>query len=128
MQSKINTNPVNTKIKVLYYAATVLLTLIMLFSVSNYLFNNEFIRAAYVNVGYPTYIIYPLAAAKILGLIAIWSRKSKFLTGLAYAGFFYNIVLAFFAHIMISDNAQWIAVIAFLAVVPSYFSSKRLFS
>jgi len=76
-------------------------------------------------MGYPTYIIYPLAVVKILGVIA--SRKNNFLTGLAYAGFFYNCILASFAHIMINDNSQWFAVAALIFVILSYFSSKRLF-
>lgn len=128
MQSTINTNSVNTKTKILYYGSTALLTLIMLFSASQYFFNHEFIRGAFQHLGYPTYLIYPMAVSKILGLIAIWSRKSQFLTGLAYAGFFYNVILAFFAHIAVSDHSQWIAVAAIIALVPSYFSSKKLFS
>lgn len=121
------TNKSTVVLKYVYHISTVLVTLIMAFSVSNYFFNHEFIRQAFINMGYPTYIIYPLATVKIFGVIAIWSRKVPLLTGLAYAGFFYNFVLAFFAHIMVSDNAQWIAVVALIAIVPSYFASKRLF-
>jgi len=127
MQNTINKNPIDAKTKFLYYGSTVLLTLIMLFSVSEYFFNHEFIRGAFQHLGYPIYLIYPMAISKILGLIAIWSRKSQLLTGLAYAGFFYNVILAFFAHIAVSDNAQWIAVASIIALIPSYFSSKRLF-
>ncbi len=128
MQDATNKNPTDTKTQILYYGSTTLLTLIMLFSASQYFFNHEFIRGAFQHLGYPTYLIYPMAVSKILGLIAIWSRKSQFLTGLAYAGFFYNVILAFFAHIAVSDNSQWIAVAAIIALVPSYFSSKKLFS
>ncbi|WP_159732164.1 DoxX family protein [Sphingobacterium sp. 18053] len=128
MENTINKKATDTKTKILYYASTTLLTLVMLFSASEYFFNHEFIRGAFQHLGYPTYLIYPMAISKILGLIAIWSRKSQFLTGLAYAGFFYNVILAFFAHIAVSDNSQWIAVAAIIALVPSYFSSKRLFA
>lgn len=129
MQNKSTniTSPSVSKIKLLYYGSTVLLTLIMAFSVGNYFFNHNFIREGFIKMDYPTYIIYPLAVVKILGVIAIWSRKNNLLTGLAYAGFFYNCILASFAHIMISDNSQWFAVAALIFVIISYFSSKRLF-
>ncbi|MGS2740875.1 DoxX family protein [Sinomicrobium sp. M5D2P17] len=109
-----------------YYIATLLFTLIIVFSVGNYLFNNDFIREGFIKMGYPTYIIYPLAAIKILGLVVIWSRKHNLLYGLAYAGFFYNCILAAFAHLMISDNGQWFAVVALILIVISYFMSKQL--
>jgi hypothetical protein len=42
-----------------------------------YIFNNAEIGNTFASVEYPTYIIYPLAAAKILGLIAIWTKGLK---------------------------------------------------
>jgi len=52
--------------KLIFYVATVILTGIMLFSVFNYFFNNEMIAGFYESMGYPKYLIYPLAIAKIL--------------------------------------------------------------
>ncbi|MCR9144067.1 MAG: DoxX family protein [bacterium] len=89
--------PTDGRTNLVYYVTTGIVTLIMTFSVGNYLFNHEFVREAFMKMGYPTYIVYPLAIAKILGLIAIWSRVSPLLTGLAYAGFFYDLVLAILA-------------------------------
>jgi len=115
------------KIKtILFYGATIVLTLIMCFSVYNYIFNHETISGFYKNMGYPTYLIYPLAIAKILGLIAIWGNFSKRLKEWAYAGFFYNVVLAFFAHYMISDGQELFAAIAFFAILISYFTGKQV--
>ena len=114
------------KIKLAYWVSTGLLTALMLMSVGMYIFNNEEISRTFVNVGYPTYIIYPLALAKILGLIAIWTKKSKALTEWAYAGFFFNFFLAFFAHFMISDGEFSGALIAIVLLFTSYFTSKRL--
>src|SRR5699024_1227590 len=99
----------------------------MVFPVGNYFFNYSFIRDGFIKMGYPIHIIYPLAVVKILEVIAIWSRKNNSLTGLAYAGLFYNCILASFAHIMISDNPQWPAVAALIFGILSCFSSKRLF-
>ena len=110
--------------KILFWASTGILTLIMFFSVYNYFFNHQMVSGFYVAMGYPTYLIYPLAMAKILGLVAIWGNFSKSLKEWAYAGFFFNTVLAFFAHIMISDGQHMGAVIAFVAVMISYFMGK----
>lgn len=128
MQNINDTSSSVTRIKFWYYGSTALITLIMAFSIGNYFFNHSFIREGFTKMGFPTYIIYPLAVAKILGLTAIWSRKSQLLTGLAYAGFFYNAILAFFAHFMISDDSQWFAAATIIFLIPSYFSSKRLFA
>lgn len=112
--------------KVLYWASTVILTLIMLFSAYNYFFNHEMIVGFFENMGYPTYLIYPLAIAKLLGLITIWGNFSASLKEWAYAGFFFNTILAFFAHYMVSDGQHIVAVIAFVAVMLSYFTGKQV--
>ncbi len=112
--------------KILFWTSTGILTLIMLFSVYNYFFNHQMVADFYVAMGYPTYLIYPLAIAKILGLVAIWGNFSKSLKEWAYAGFFFNTVLAFFAHVMISDGQHIGAVIAFVAVIISYFMGKMV--
>ena len=55
------------KIKIVYYISTGLLTLSMLFSAGMYLFNNAEVATMFTSFGYPTYIIYPYAVAKIFG-------------------------------------------------------------
>ena len=98
----------------------------MTFSVYNYFFNYDAISGFFVKMGYPTYLIYPLASAKILGLIAIWGNFSNALKEWAYAGFFFNTVLAFFAHFMINDGQHLGALIACGAVLLSYFFGKTV--
>ncbi len=112
--------------KILFWGSTVLFTLLMLFSVYNYLFNTAAITAAFESFGYPTYLIYPLAIAKLLGLVVLWGNFSKWLKEWAYAGFFFNSILAFFAHYMVSDGQQMGAVLAFVFVLISYFTGKTV--
>lgn len=114
------------KNKIIYYVATGLLTALMLFSVSMYIFNNPEIVKAFESMGYPTYLVYPLATAKVLGLIAIWFVANKSLKEWAYAGFFFNTLLAFFAHVMIGDGQQMGALIGFILVIISYTFSKKI--
>lgn len=115
------------KLTLVYYVSTSFLTLITSYAIVSYLTNYDYFHEAFVAFGYPAYLIYPLAALKFLGLLAIWIRKFQLLTSLAYAGFFYNIVLGFFAHVSVNDNKQWSALLALIFLVISYFSAKRLF-
>ncbi|MEL6917104.1 MAG: DoxX family protein, partial [Bacteroidota bacterium] len=63
---------------------------------------------------------------KILGLLAIWGNFSKWLREWAYAGFFFNTVLAFFAH-YISDGRDFeLVLVAIAAVLVSYFTGKTV--
>ena len=111
--------------KLIYWISTGLLCALMLFSAGMYLFANDVAVQAFTNLGFPTYIIYPLAIAKILAVIAILSRKSAFLKEWAYAGIFFDVVLAFTAHIMAQDGAWMMAFVGILLVVVSrYFDGK----
>lgn len=112
--------------KIIYYAATVLLTAVMLFSVSMYFFKHDMIKGAFESFGYPTYIIYPYAVAKLLGLVVLWLPGFKTLKEWAYAGFLYAFVLAFFAHYMVGDGEQGTAVVAIIVLIVSYIFYKRI--
>lgn len=112
--------------RIIFYASTGLFTLLMLFSAGMYVFNHEEIVKGFTSFGYPTYLIYPLATAKILGLIALWFFQKKTIVEWAYAGFFFNAILAFFAHVMIGDGEQVGAILAFVFLMTSYIFSKRI--
>ena len=112
--------------KIIFYVATALLSALMLFSAGMYIFDHETVKGMFTNFGYPTYIIYPYAVAKILGLIAIWAPGFKALKEWAYAGFFFAFILAFFAHVMIGDGEQMGAVMAMILLIVSYIFGKRM--
>ncbi|MEM1219204.1 MAG: DoxX family protein [Bacteroidota bacterium] len=116
----------DSTIRIIYYVSTGLLTLLMLFSAGMYLFNTEMIKEAFTALGYPTYIIYPLAIAKLLGLVAIWTRLSPTLFEWAYAGFFFDTLLAAAAHLMVQDGGQGAAFVGVVLVLVSYWASKRV--
>jgi hypothetical protein len=111
----------------MFWISSGLLSALMLLSASMYLFNHEEVSKNFIKLGYPTYIIYPLAIAKLLGIITILYRKCKTLTEWAYAGFSFNFTLAFFAHIMIGDGQEMGAIIALLLLCSSYFFYKKTF-
>jgi hypothetical protein len=111
--------------KIIYYVATGLLSVIMLLSSTMYVVNNEMVSETFLNLGFPVFIIYPLAAAKILGLIALWTNKSKQLKEWAYAGFLFNTLLATGAHLNIGDGEQMGAIMALVFVIVSYVFYRK---
>ena len=112
--------------KIAFYVSTGLLSVLVLFSVGMYFFNHEEIVKAFISLGFPTYIIYPLAIAKLLGLFALWMLQKKVIVEWAYAGFLFNFILAFFAHYMINDGEQMGALMALLLLIVSYVFSNKI--
>ena len=110
--------------KIIFYGATGLLSLMMLASAGMYMFNHEEMSKLFTSLGYPVYIIYPLAVVKILGVIAFWVPNYPTIREWAYAGFFFEFILAFFAHFMISDGEQMGAIMALVLLGLSYFFGK----
>lgn len=114
--------------KWIYLISTGLITALMLMSAGMYLFKNDMVQETFTSLGFPTYIIYPLAVAKILGLIAIWTKKSSTLKEWAYAGFFFDFILAASAHLVVQDGNAVPAIVAIVLIISSYLTEKRLSS
>ena len=112
--------------RIAYFIVTGLLTALMSMSVGLYIFNHAEAVKSFSGLGYPVYLIYPLAIAKALGLIAIWTNLSKSLKEWAYAGFFFNTLLAASAHLATNDGKAILAIIAVILVLASYNLAKRL--
>ncbi|CAZ95584.1 DoxX family protein [Zobellia galactanivorans] len=110
----------------IYWSALLVLTGIMLFSVYKYFTQYEMISGFFEHLNYPTYLIYPLAIAKILGLIAIWGNFSPWLKEWAYAGFFFDTLLAFFAHYITDGHNYLFAFIGLIATLSAYFMGREL--
>ena len=111
--------------KIVFYISTGLLSLIMLGSAGMYIFNTPEVVEIFTRLGYPAYLIYPLAVAKILGLIAIWSNYSRILKEWAYAGFFFDFLLALSGHLKVGDGDFGLAAVAMALLAISYFSDKK---
>jgi len=112
--------------KISYYAATGLLSVLMLFSIYMYVFDHDAVKVMFEGFGYPTYIIYPYAALKFLGVFAIWNPKFRLIKEWAYAGFFFAFILAFFAHYMIGDGSEAGALMALVLLMVSYYFNKKI--
>ncbi|OFZ10062.1 MAG: hypothetical protein A3D92_11890 [Bacteroidetes bacterium RIFCSPHIGHO2_02_FULL_44_7] len=91
--------------RITHWISTGLLGVMLLMSAGMYLFRHEMIKEAFTVFGFPTWLVYPLAVAKILGVAALILKFNKTIVEWAYAGIFFNIILAVGAHLGIGDNA-----------------------
>ncbi len=115
------------KLKVAYWVSAVLLSLMFFAGAMMYLFNYERAHGLFVSLGFPVWIIYPLAVLKILGAIAVLTRASGFLKELALAGFLYDALLALAAHAVVKDGEYMFSVIALSLTVTVWTLDRRAF-
>ena len=113
--------------KIIYWVSTGLLSALLLISAGMYVFNHQVVVGMFTSFGYPTYIIYPLAIAKVAAVAVLISQKQSAIKEWAYSALFFDFILAFFAHYMIGDGEQMGAVIAIILLVVSYVFGKKLY-
>lgn len=90
--------------KIIYWATTGLFSLMLLGGAMMYIFNHDEVAKMFGLLGFPAYIIYPMAFAKLLGITLILTNKSETLKQWAYAGFMVNLTLAIIAHASVGDG------------------------
>lgn len=112
---------------IIYWISTALLCLLFIAGALMYIFNYPRAEGFFVNLGFPTWLIYPLAVLKIVGAITVLTKWSKFFKELAYAGFLYDSLLALVAHIMVSDGEYMPAIIAILLITISWIYDRKVF-
>jgi len=112
---------------VVYKVSTGLMCAIFLFSAALYVFGHQFAVEAYNIIGFPTWILYPSAFLKVLGVIAVLSRKSKLLLEWAYSGFFFDVVFATMAHIMAGDGSEPLSIFAIIVTVVSRIYYTKMY-
>ena len=111
--------------KIIYWVATAALCLLLFYSAYNYLSETETFTGYYEAFNYPTYLVVPMAIAKILGALMILWRGSKWLTEWAYAGLFFDFVLGFFAHYLAGESPEsTLPLVAIVLLLISYFFGK----
>ena len=114
------------KNKIIYWISTGLLSALMLFSASMYFLKTEEVKQVFETLGHPAHIVIPLAVAKLLGLVAILTRRSRMLMEWAYAGFCFDLILAAMAHLNANDGGHVPAMIGIVLLLVSYFYEKKV--
>jgi len=107
--------------KIGYWLVTALMCALFLFSATMYFTKTEMVQGFFTSLGFPTWIVIPLAIAKVLGIVAVLTDKSQLLREWAYAGFFFDTVLATSAHIAANDGAHIMSMAGIILVLLSRF-------
>jgi len=113
--------------KIIYWIATGLLCALFLISAMMYFFNYPRAEEFFINLGFPIWIIYPLATLKVLAVIVILTKKFLFLKELAYAGFLFDAILALAAHLRVGDGEQMGAIAAIVLITISWYFDRKVF-
>lgn len=115
--------------KIIYWVATVWLSLGMLSSGIVQLLQVESEIEFIINLGYPAYFLIFLGVWKILGVIAVLIPKYPLLKEWAYAGFFFAMSGAIFSHIAMGNSISEIfppLLLLILTVISWYFRPQPL--
>jgi hypothetical protein len=111
------------RIKIIHWIFTGLFSIMLLMGASMYIMKHEEMELNFAALGFPTWLIYPMATAKILGVVAILTKFKKFIVEWAYAGFLFNLLLAIGAHAAVGESITGVLMpLAFWAV--SYITWK----
>jgi hypothetical protein len=110
-----------------YKNATGLVPLVSLGAAAFYISSHDMVAGMYREVlGYPTYIIWPLAILKIVGAVVILCRPSAVLADWAYAAMFWHLVLAFGAHVGAGDPGWPPALATWVFLIISWLTANRV--
>ena len=112
--------------KIMYYASTGIISVIMLFIAFETLTKPE-VKVSMAHLGFPDYFRIELGIAKIIGAVLIW-MPFRLLKEIAYIGFAIMFASAFIAHYVMGDSIiKVITGVVFLVILfTSYFSNQKL--
>lgn len=110
--------------KVIYWISTILFVALYAFSVYNYITDPLISGEQYASMNYPPYLVRVMIVVKLAGIAAVLVRRPVGLAQLAYAGFFYHLLLAASAHIASGFPGVEVAIIALVLVILSWLSQN----
>lgn len=113
------------KIKIAHWIFTGLLSVLLVMGASMYIFDHETAVESFGKLGFPQWLIYPMAIGKFSAVLMLLTKFNKNLTQWAYAGIFFNLLLAVGAHVAISDGEFQPALVGLIFVLGSYFTWNK---
>lgn len=110
----------------IYRIVTGIFSLMLLAGAITYFVNYEMTAEMFTSLGVPTSVIYPLAIAKIMGIIAIWFINIPLLKHLAYLGFAIDLISAIIAHINVNDGGAIGPAVPLVLLIISFIYFRKL--
>lgn len=106
-------------VKIIYWIATALMVLLLGYAAYFYHAAHDAAAGYFAALGYPTYIVYPLAWLKITTIIIVLTHRWNDLRDMAYAAYFLNMIMALVAHHVHGDSYTH-AIVGMIAIPVSY--------
>lgn len=111
--------------KIIYYVVTALFSLLLLYSAANAVLNKEEVVNGFERMSFPIWLTVPLAIAKFMAVIAIWTRVSPWLKEWSYAGAFLLSLIALGGHLNVADgHFQGALGVAVLVLISRYLDPQ----
>jgi len=110
---------------IIYIITTALFSIMLLGGAITYFVNYDMVSEMFTHLGVPTEIIYPLAIAKILGVLAICFIKNPIIKNLAYLGFALDLIFAIIAHLIANDAEFYGPIVPLILLILSYVFYKK---
>lgn len=114
--------------KIAYWIVTGLFCLLMLAAAGMEIFGFAESVKFLNSLGYPAYLAYVLPVTKTLGALAILTKYSKTLKEWAYAGFFFDFLLAASAHYFSGVPSPLGAIVALALLLTSYWLDRKVYN
>jgi uncharacterized membrane protein YphA (DoxX/SURF4 family) len=113
-------------IKITYWATTIIVTIMMIYSAYAYL-TQDAMAQAFRHLGYPDYFRVELAYGKLIGALLLIAPVSARIKEWVYAGFIITFVSAFIAHTASGDAVNYrVMPLIFLALlIASYITYHK---
>jgi uncharacterized membrane protein YphA (DoxX/SURF4 family) len=113
-------------IKITYWATTVIVALMMLYSAYAYL-TQAAMQQAFNHLGYPGYFRVELAIGKLIGAVLLVAPLKGRIKEWVYAGFTITFISAFIAHTASGDpvNYRMMPLIFLILLIASYITYHR---
>ncbi|PCI59784.1 MAG: hypothetical protein COB37_10835 [Kordiimonadales bacterium] len=111
--------------RIIYWIATSLMLGLMAFAIVIYPLQYESITAHFEELGYSSYLVYPLAFLKLTAFIVIITNRYRNLKDIAYGAYFLNMVMATAAYLTLGANPVH-AYVGLVVIPVSYILSNRV--
>lgn len=111
--------------RIIYWITTIGICALMGYSAQLYFLNTEMVQGFFESLNYPTYVVIPLAILKVCAIVMILWRGIPWLTEWAYAGIFFDVVLAAAAHYEAAQDIT-LTLVGLILLLGSYFFGKEV--
>jgi hypothetical protein len=112
--------------KIVYWILLGFFGFSMIASAGMYFFDYQHAYDEFTGLGFPTWLIYPLGVAKVIGVVGLIQKKSETLRVAAYTGYLFNMLLAFGAHFAMNDGEAFGPLLMLVTLLGLFYFQNKV--